>query len=79
MEKSLALKKIWNRKRNEVGGKECFSLLQQVLASDGVHFSRNPFLKNTYHSLSPGLRNIFKTIISINMHGLKFHLMPLLH
>lgn len=33
--------KLWKRKINEDGGKECFHLLQQFLTSNGVDLSRN--------------------------------------
>jgi hypothetical protein len=32
--------KLWKREMNEDGGKECFPLLQQFLASNGVDFSQ---------------------------------------
>jgi hypothetical protein len=43
MEKNLVYVKelkLWKRKMNEDGGKECFPLLQQFLTSNGVDFSR---------------------------------------
>ena len=51
---------------NEDGGKEFFSLLQQFLTSNGVDFSR-------------GIKSIFEEHLSINLHGFKIHLMPVLH
>jgi len=50
--------KLWKRKMNEDGGKECFHLLQKVLTSNGVDFSQD--LKSIFEEYLSQLISCFE-------------------
>ena len=66
---------------NEDGGKECFSLLQQFLTSNGVDFSRGmkSIFEEHLSQLITWFEKYFQMIISINMHSVMIYLMPVIH